>query len=576
MASISKTYLPLLLFIFLLAAGTQAPAQNLESPDWQIFLDDFGYTDLVTVTFSGVSPHEVLTGDWAAAVKYEGVNTESGETMFVPPMFFRPDFMTNSTFQVLAPITTFHDPANPVPGKNKGQSSIINEDLLVDILVEMRLVPGGTAIGFNPGGAGPLGAILSSPYVMFQTYNITNIRGSAVTNLSLFQLLHTNPNNDLAGDNFGVYDSKIYAVGGFQDYHYDFTTYGPSIFSEEGSDVVGFSANTAPVAHGVGTYNADISGIVVDVYDDTLSGLNLAGPTNISGAMKFNWQTLAPGQTVSKTFAFWVARWRNPPQPPAEPINLLQAYEGDSYGESRHQMGYAGTDGDTISAVPGVFSFVPGEKWCNFVAAAQVGIPYTLKNVTLVKETPSIIQCADVFPASRAGQQGTRSIRTWWPLMYEIPGTTWTLTTVYGTSQPWDDDGFGPKPAGYFHSETWRWVVDASLDSMKDVLALFHELPFGTDEVPLISDEALYPELLYKLDAVAAARDRDDLVGAGIILGDFEMEVMDACISFSPPRPRPTGPSTGIANSLENPACCKLLADAEYVGRNLGAFQTVK
>lgn len=580
MASITKTYLPLLLSILLLAAGPQASGQDLQSPDWQIFLDDFGYTDLVTVTFPGLPAHEVLTGDWSGAVRYDGVPTTGGETMLLPPMFFRPDFGTNSTFQVVAPITTFHDPTNPVPGNNKGQSRIVNEDLLIDILVEMKLVSGGMAIGFNPGGVGLLSPILSSPYVMFQTYTIRNIRDSNITNLSFYQLLHTNPNNDLTGDNFGVYDPRTYAVGGFRDYHYDITTYGPSLFSPEGSDVVGFSSNTPPVGHAVGTYGAisPPEGVLGQVLQDSLSGANSAGPTDITGAMKFNLPTLGPGQTVSKTFAFWVAHWQNPPQPPVEPISLLQAYKGDSQGVDVSDMGHSGTGGDVISAVPGVFKIIPGENWRNFVAAAQMGIPYTLKNVTLVKETPSVIQCADVFPAKHVGQQGTPNIRTWWPLMYEIPGTTWALTIAYGTSQPWDDDGFGPRQPGYFHSETWRWMVDANLDSMKDVLALFHELPFGLDEVPLISDEVLYPQLIAKLDAVASALEgpMPDPLAAGQILGDFEMEVQDACIVVSPRTPRQTGPGTGIANTLENPACCKLMADAEYVGINLGVFQTVK
>lgn len=260
---------------------------------------------------------------------------------------------------------------------------------------------------------------------------------------------------------------------------------------------------------------------------------------------------------------------------------VFQAYDGDSEGTDLEFAGYLGTEEDVIDAVPGVLSITPGENWSNFVGAAQEvpAVPFTIKNVVLCKEHPSIIQCADVFPAGIICQQGTPNIRLWWPLMYEVPGTCWTLTILYGTSAPFDDDGpNGPNPPGYVHTEVWKWCVDANLDSMEDLLDLFHELPFGTDEVPLISDEVLFPVLQEKIEAISDAVDATppDNVTAGLILGDFEMEVMDACIPTSPLTPAPTGPGTGIAQTEENPACCKLLADAEFVGFDLGILQPKK
>ncbi len=259
------------------------------------------------------------------------------------------------------------------------------------------------------------------------------------------------------------------------------------------------------------------------------------------------------------------------PGPAPSPAGF-QAYPGDSNGASTNYMGYKGKSGDTIAAVPGVLSIVPGDKWANFVTAAQVGVDYGIKNVSMIKQTPTVAQCADVFPARRIAQQGTANTRVWWPIMYELPGTTWTLTITYGTNQPWDDDGPGPHGPSYFHSDTWEWRMDASLESMRNLLVLFHELPFGLDEVPLISDEVLYPQLLQSIDAVIANYVAGDLVNAGFGLGDFEMTVMDACIASSPAKPWPKGPGTGIANSDENPACCKIMVDAEYIGRELGLF----
>ena len=120
------------------------------------------------------------------------------------------------------------------------------------------------------------------------------------------------------------------------------------------------------------------------------------------------------------------------------------------------------------------------------------------------------------------------------------------------------------------HTEVWQWHVDADLRSMSLLLELFHELPFGLDEVPLVSDEILYPILQFKLRLIAFFLAAGDTANAGLLLGDFEMEVADACIAVSPLFPNPTGPGTGIAMTFENPACCKLLADAEYVGFKFG------
>ena len=104
------------------------------------------------------------------------------------------------------------------------------------------------------------------------------------------------------------------------------------------------------------------------------------------------------------------------------------------------------------------------------------------------------------------------------------------------------------------------------LPHLQNVLQLFHELPFGKDEVPLISDEDLYVDLQNKLSTAIAEYAACDTADAATTLSDFEMEVMDACITTSPLFPNPTGPCTGIANTDENPACCKLLVDIEYIG----------
>jgi len=259
---------------------------------------------------------------------------------------------------------------------------------------------------------------------------------------------------------------------------------------------------------------------------------------------------------------------------------VLQAYPGDSDGQDLQFLGYAGRGTDVITAVPGVLQIVPGASWSNFVRVVGLNgspVAYSIKNVTLVKTTPQIIQCADVFPVKTISQQGTPNIRLQWPLMYEVPGTTWTLTLLVGTGvlSTVPNDPNPTNGPSYVHTIVWKWAVDANIASMKNLVALFHELPFGLDEVPLISNEVLYPALQDKLTAAGEAIEANDLVTAGNLLGDFDMVVMNNCITVSPLFPNPVI-GTGIAFTAENPACCKLLADTEFVGFQTMGFQPSK
>lgn len=255
--------------------------------------------------------------------------------------------------------------------------------------------------------------------------------------------------------------------------------------------------------------------------------------------------------------------------------------QSSSYLPGNHAFrGYFGAGADVTTAAAGILSInpghLPGQPWANYVGAAVDGVPYTIKNVTLVKQTPEYVQCNDVFPSHRVTQQGTPNIRLWWPLMYEVPSTTFTLTILYGTPTLYDDDGAGPNPPAYVHVEQWIWHVDTDLVRLYLLLDLFHQLPFGKDEVPLISDEPLYLALQEKIFFAYQAYMAGDYPTAADYLTDFELEVMDACIAVSPSNPNPTGPGTGIANTEENPACCKLLVDVEYIGVNSGIWQSRK
>ena len=343
---------------------------------------------------------------------------------------------------------------------------------------------------------------------------------------------------------------------------------------------------------------------------ETTNALAAIGPGE---ARTFSFVTSAAGSAVTNFYAInsdcsAVGVCQSPAgyQPKVTPLLVRSACGGDSGDRILTDCGYLGRYGDVITAVPGVLCIDPGRDpitrnvdWRNLVYADYAGEPYVVKNVWLEKRVPPVFQCADRFPARSLTQMGEDNVRLLWPLMYETAGTRFALTVHYGTARPF----LAPEEAipGYSHLDTWIWEVTTDLSTLAATVELFHELPFGRDQSPLISDEILYngipqepfldlngddiwddgepfldvnlngvwdagrPGLLDLLGAAETARQSGDLVTARDLVIEFEMEVNDACISESPALPDPTGVGTGIAETDEHPACCKLLSDAEYI-----------
>ena len=76
---------------------------------------------------------------------------------------------------------------------------------------------------------------------------------------------------------------------------------------------------------------------------------------------------------------------------------------------------------------------------------------------------------------------------------------------------------------------TWTDV-----EHMKLYLKLLRETPFGLSEAPLISDEALYNDLLDKLDELQGYIDNGDMTSAGKALVDFELDAAESCLTLPP------------------------------------------
>jgi len=246
------------------------------------------------------------------------------------------------------------------------------------------------------------------------------------------------------------------------------------------------------------------------------------------------------------------------------PWNVYQAYCGDSKNLQQGAGGLKGGVGDPITAVPGVLAFDSGPGWRNFVRATEMCREARITNVTLRKLYQGNVDCPDYFAPVDLRQQGGANITDWWPLMYEPPTTNWTLTVTYDTATPVQFPG-ETRPSVH-HQDKWRWTVATDIEHMKNLIDLLHEVPAGNAQKPVLSNDALAKRLKAQLDEVDALVKAGQKGEAGMKLDTFILDLEDYCIT-DPCMPIQYG--FGIMNTLENPACCKLLLDAEYIGNTL-------
>ncbi|MCX8118908.1 MAG: hypothetical protein N3G78_13395, partial [Desulfobacterota bacterium] len=194
----------------------------LSFPLWTIIVNDRGYSDIMLQHFPGQNLHENLSGEWAAAIRYDGISTPGGVSMWFTPEFEEPYFFTtNSTFWTIKPISTWDDPNNLVEGNDTGYSKISNGVVTVEIRYQRIDTVTGIAVGLQPNEVGTILPIMRNRYVLKVTYKVTNISSALLTNVCFFQFLHAHPNADYDPNNYGVYDPTFCPVGAFQEYRYD-------------------------------------------------------------------------------------------------------------------------------------------------------------------------------------------------------------------------------------------------------------------------------------------------------------------------------------------------------------------
>jgi len=123
-----------ILFACVLAEGAfYNTAEVITSPYWDATLDAAGYGDEFWWGNSPYHPHayhELLSGEWGAAIYYEGIATDSN-AMWVTNYFQVPDWDTMNDFGVQTAFSSWDHANNPVDVYDTGQSVIKNDEVEV-------------------------------------------------------------------------------------------------------------------------------------------------------------------------------------------------------------------------------------------------------------------------------------------------------------------------------------------------------------------------------------------------------------------------------------------------------------
>jgi len=291
----------------------------IESKKFHFLVSEYGYSDSFLDQHWGFKGREYLSGEWAAALYYEGGHL-SPMARWLTPMFVFPDFVTTGPhFGVKM---SFHFALNPTNayGFPVFQSIITNAD--IEITMTYDIVDVGTnqtdqvAIGLIPASVGGSGSnIWSGRYVYRQAYEIANISGQILSNIRFHQFLHA------LQSTWAVYDNRDYG-GAMPYYHHAITQQGKSYAlhsrskkTYEVTDTLSFLSHTMPAMVEVGLFGASNTdshltnkpslGTHLSVEANSLNN-NDQVYTNkdawVSGAMSFNFGTLAPGAMTNIDF----------------------------------------------------------------------------------------------------------------------------------------------------------------------------------------------------------------------------------------------------------------------------------
>jgi len=292
-------------------------------------------------------------------------------------------------------------------------------------------------------------------------------------------------------------------------------------------------------------------------------------------------------QTVT-TFNFEVLQarfcsFRRSLRAPEHPAGLTWigcCIAGDPAGDIRMDTGKAACRfvGNVLCLDPG-----PNGDFASFALGGPAGTDPVVQGIKLIKTEPLVGKCPDTFPGGTFVQTGNTGIRTFFPLKFTPCNTVFTLEVEFGSvsrSVPRVVTDVRVNRFNYkvvVRPETLAWVVEA-----------LHCEPLGVCEVPCITDEDLFHTLVTQANAVASAV--GDVQALNTALDTFEATVvknctfqqqvfsvddkgnLQPCAIFAGQLPSNSTVGAfgfGIVDTIENPCCCKLIADVVCLKANL-------
>jgi len=236
----------------------------------------------------------------------------------------------------------------------------------------------------------------------------------------------------------------------------------------------------------------------------------------------------------------------------------------------------------------------PEGQFLTFAQNCLAGTTPVVQGLKLIKTAPLIPKCPDVYPAATYVQTPVSTgIRTWFPLKHEPCDTTYVLEIEFACVGP--DPRTGVRVVRQVRLNRYTFRVVITPDTLSWVVHALHNEPLGVCEVPCITDEALFQLLIDQANAIrteaaaGASRIRQlntafDVMEATIVArcfftlavwqvsGTAPSVTVNPCAIFGGLLP---GNFTiadfgfGIVDTLENPCCCKLIADIYCLKRDL-------
>jgi hypothetical protein len=268
--------------------------------------------------------------------------------------------------------------------------------------------------------------------------------------------------------------------------------------------------------------------------------------------------------------------------------------------------GVCGNTAITTSAAPGLLSLKRSglalDVNCFAVIPSGERGPCFVQAYRLCKEVPGSFKCPDVYGLPHFDDKGNlipyryfqygTGVRTWWSLNFTQPGTRFVLEVVSVCRNPLTD-------SAKIHKDTWIWRVVANVDTLANVIEMMHGGAVSTLEVPCIIGEDMYDALKTATNTLRAAIAGGNKTTIGNAVFDFEALIVANCLFVEVLNPVVTFPGTpqfgeasgyqppgnlaqtvffgdqgsaiaGIIDTIENPCCCKLLVDLEWIALKNG------